>query len=82
MLGGEKEEIEEGQNIHGGYKCLAVNTAETQALLEKKGEYYLFEFADVKDEILDNIDAPLIGAENIENTLEEIVMVMLNMTMT
>ena len=59
----KKKKFEEGQNVKGGYKCLAVNTAETQAILEKNKEYYLFDFSEVKDEIEDEIDAPIIGGE-------------------
>jgi len=61
MVGGEITEIEEGQNVKGGYKCLAVNNQETLAILEKNGEYFLFEFSDVKDDILEDIEAPIIG---------------------
>lgn len=60
MLGGEKEEIEE-INIGGQFKTKFLN-AEI-AIMEKDGEFYVYYYDNDKEEIKDNIDAPIIGGE-------------------
>jgi len=49
-----KESLELDENVNAdifGAKCIAIDNMETKALLKKNGEYYIFLFSEVKDEI-------------------------------